>query len=526
MGYPRGMSSSALSRLSKGPVVAVVWDGFGIGKPGPGNPVGRAHMPHLAHLEKLFPNTILRADGVDVGLPAGQPGNSEAGHATIGAGRPLSTDLVRIHHAIEDRSFFNNPALLQAAAHVIREESTLHLAGLLTNHRSGHASMKHLRALVKFADGLHLPRVALHLFTDGRDTHPYQAMSLLQELQSVLPKRFVIASLIGRFYAMDRNRFWERTELAYDLITGGEGIMAEDPVKALTEGYARGESDEYLLPTVLCHENTCVAPVQSRDALVFFNLRSDRARQFLKPFVMADFETREPGAFVRKKKLHNLFVVTLTEFGTDLDHVVPAYPHRPVPNTLVEALRYHRQLYAAESEKFSQVTYFLNGGYDRPHFGEERWKVPSPRVSRYSLRPRMSADALTKRVIASMAKGYDLIFVNYANADMVAHTGDIEAAVVACETLDENLGKLWKEVQRRKGTLVLTSDHGNIEQMHNPYGGADTEHNPNPVPFLVAGAAARGKRLSQGTLADVAPTMLKLLGVEKPKEMTGRSLLR
>jgi 2,3-bisphosphoglycerate-independent phosphoglycerate mutase len=432
---------------------------------------------------------------------------------------------LRIHRAIDDRSFFDNAGLLQAAAHVIREKSTLHLMGLLTNHRSGHASPKHLKALVKFAEGLRLPRVALHLFTDGRDTHPFQAIQLVEELRASLPKHFVIASLIGRFYAMDRNRFWERTKLAYNLIVNGEGVMAEDPVRALTEAYGRGEGDEFLLPTVLCHNGTCVAPVHDGDALVFWNLRSDRARQLVKPFVMKEFESRESGAFHRHAVRKRLLLVTLTEFGTDLDHVVPAFPQHPVNGTLVEALRSHRQLYAAESEKFSQVTYFLNGGSDRSRFGEDRLRVPSKHVAKYNTQPRMSADELTNKLLKALQKPYDCIVANFANADMVAHTGDLHAGIKACEALDQCLGKLWKAVQAKCGVLLLTSDHGNIEQMFLRAGGPDTEHNPHPVPLLLAGSVVRGRRLRRGTLADVAPTMLRLLGVDVPEEMTGRNLL-
>lgn len=513
-------------RLVKGPVVLAVWDGFGVSHKDLGNAVMHARMPNWASLNKQFPHTELAADGEAVGLPPGQPGNSEAGHATIGAGRPVESDLVRINRSIADRSFFDNPAFLQAAAHVIRHKSTLHLVGLLTNHRSGHASPKHLKALIEFAEGLGLPRVALHLITDGRDTHPFQALSLVEDLQKMLPKTFVIASIIGRFYAMDRNRFWERTELAYNLISRGEGVIAADPVHALTEAYARGEGDEFLLPTVMCRNNACVAPLMDHDAMIFWNLRSDRARQLIKPFVMREFEAREPGAFRRHVFRKDVWFVSMTEFGTDLDHVVPAFPHRQIPNTLVEVLRYDKQLYAAESEKFSQVTYFFNGGSDRPRFGEERIRVPSPRVAKYDDKPRMSAHELTSRVIAALDGQPDFVLVNYANADMVGHSGNFEAGIAACEALDDNLGRLWKKVSAAHGMLLVTGDHGNIEQMHLAHGGSDTEHNPNPVPLLAAGAAAKGRMLHGGTLADIAPTVLHLLGLAKPKEMTGHQLLK
>jgi 2,3-bisphosphoglycerate-independent phosphoglycerate mutase len=515
----------SLPRRSKGPVVTLVWDGFGVSSRVQGNPILEAQMPVWDHLKKTFPNTLLRTDGIDVGLPKTQPGNSEAGHATIGAGRAVESDQVRIDRAIRDGSFEDNPALLKAAAHCIRNKSTLHLMGLLTNARSGHASPKHLQALLAFASRLRLPRIALHLFTDGRDTQPFYATHLVAELEKSLPKNVVIATIMGRFYAMDRNRFWERTSLAYEALTSGEGVMAESPPQAITHAYNRGESDEFVTPTVICRNGTCVAPILDADAVIFWNLRSDRARQLTKPFVMREFETCEVNAVKRHAIRKNLCFVTLTEFGKDLDSVIPAFPNREVPGTIVEALRYMRQLYAAESEKFSQVTYFLNGGYDRPRFNEERLRVPSPRVVRYDRTPRMRADELAKRLVAALDGGYDFVLANFCNADMVAHTGNEQAAIKACEALDDTLGVIWKTVQRLHGTLLVTADHGNIEQMRGAHGGVDTEHNPHPVPFLVAGSAVRGRKIRRGTLADVAPTAMWLLGVEKPREMTGRHLL-
>lgn len=482
-------------------------------------------MPFWQRLHTHFPNTLLRADGPDVGLPMGQPGNSEAGHATIGAGRSVESDQVRIDRAIRDQSFKDNPALLKAAAHCIRNKSTLHLMGLLTNSRSGHASPKHVQALIRFAAELRLPRIALHLFTDGRDTSPFHAAHLIAELEKTLPKNVVIGTIAGRFYAMDRNRFWERTSLAYEALTSGEGVMAESPIEAITQAYNRGESDEFITPTVICKNNTCVAPILNNDAVIFWNLRSDRARQLTKPFVMREFETCEVHAVKRHAIRRNVCFVTLTEFGKDLDSVVPAFPNREVPGTVVEALRYHRQLYAAESEKFSQVTYFLNGGYDRPRYNEDRIRVPSPRVARYDHTPRMRAGELANRLVSALDGGYDFALVNFCNADMVAHTGNTDAALKACEALDDALGTIWQKIQRLHGTLLVTADHGNIEQMMGPHGGVDTEHNPNPVPFLAAGDAVRGMKARRGTLADIAPTVLWLLGVEKPHEMTGRRLL-
>ncbi|MFH1620704.1 MAG: 2,3-bisphosphoglycerate-independent phosphoglycerate mutase [Patescibacteria group bacterium] len=513
-------------RRSKGPVVLLVWDGFGISKNNLGNAVLSADMPVFRKLVKDYSCSLLNADSESVGLPETQPGNSEAGHATIGAGRIVESDQLTIDKAILNHSFENNPALLQAAAHCIRKRSALHLMGLLTNSKSGHASPKHVDALIKFASSLRLPRVALHLFTDGRDTPPHHSAHLLDELQEKLPPNFVIASLMGRFYAMDRNKFWERTELAYNAIANGEGVMAASAMQAITQAHDRGESDEFITPTVICKNKTCIAPVGNDDAIIFWNLRSDRARQLSKPFVIPDFEKNEPGAFRRHVIRKNLFMVTLTEFGKDLDSIAPAFPHHETIGTLVEALRLKKQLYIAESEKFSQVTYFLNGGYDRPRYGEDRIKIPSLRVASYDQKPRMSADRLARRLVSSLDEEYEFIMANFANADMVGHTGNFDAAVKACEALDDALGLIWKKVRNMKGTLIVTADHGNVECMHNPHGGVDTEHNMNPVPFLAAGAAVKNRRIRNGGLSDIAPTVLWLLGIPDPKEMTGKSLVR
>jgi 2,3-bisphosphoglycerate-independent phosphoglycerate mutase len=519
-------SLSVNNERKYGQVAVLVWDGFGLTEPGEGNAAELARMNTWHALCKKYKLAKLDADGVSVGLPPGMPGNSEAGHSTIGAGRAIESDLVIINKTIENKTFEDNPALLQAAAYTRRNKSTLHLMGLLTNHRSGHAYPEHLFALLEFVERLDLPRVALHLFTDGRDTPPYHAVHLLQMLKKRLPKNAVIASIVGRYYAMDRNRNWNRTALAYHAIANGEGVVSEDPVAAITESYNRGASDEFVLPTVICEQKTCVAPVRDKDAIIYWNLRSDRARQLVKPFVLPDFESHERDSFKRHAVRKHLKFVTLTEFGSDLDSVLPAFPHREVPGTIVEALRYKHQVYVAESEKYSQVTYFLNGGYDRPRFDEERIRVQSQRVARYDSKPDMRANEIARRIIDSLENGADMVLANFANADMVGHTGNLPAAIHTCEALDDALAYVWNGVDRIGGTLIVTSDHGNVEVMRDVHGGVDTEHNANPVPFLVAGKHIEGKRIhSHGTLADVAPTVLKLLGVEKPKEMKGRSLL-
>jgi 2,3-bisphosphoglycerate-independent phosphoglycerate mutase len=509
------------------PVVLLIWDGFGISSVKEGNATMLAKMPTWRKLLSNYPNTTLVADGTAVGLPKGQVGNSEAGHMSIGAGRSVETDLVRINKEIKKNTFHDNPAFLRTIAHVTRNKSTLHMMGLLTNKASGHSYPEHLYALVQFAEELHFKKVILHLFTDGRDTPQYHSVKLLEELQKRLPKSFIIGSIMGRFYAMDRNRFWERTERAYHALVGCKGLHADSAIEAVEQAYARGESDEFIQPTLICKDKTCVQCVHDEDSIIFWNLRSDRARQLVKPFVMNEFEKNQKGAFKRKIKRKNVFLVTLTEFGTDIDNIVAAYPNRDIDGTLVEALRSHNQYYIAESEKYVHVTYFFDGGYDRVRFGEHRVLVPTLRVERYDEKPQMRSKEISKRIIRALEKGADFVCANMANADMVGHTGNLKATVKACESLDDALHLLSPVIQKMNATLIVMSDHGNAEIVIRPDGTPDTEHNPNPVPFALAGKSPKGARLRKdGTVADVAPTILDLMNVEQPQAMTGKSLLK
>lgn len=508
------------------PVTLIILDGFGIRKEQQGNAVAMAKMPVWKRLRKAYPDTKLKADGRAVGLPKGQVGNSEAGHMTIGAGRPVQSDMVRINKEIEKRTFRDNPALLRTLAHVTRNNSTLHLMGLLTGEQSGHSHIKHLLALLRFVGELRLSDVVLHLFTDGRDTPPHHAPKLVAEVMEHLPENVRIGSVTGRYYAMDRNLFWDRTRQAYEALVQGKGRTAKDAMSAVEKAYDLGESDEYIKPTIIA-SNREKHTIGDHDAVIFWNLRSDRARQLTKPFVMDDFETEQEGAFKRKKVLKDLFFVTLTEFGTDIDTVVAAYPNVEVSCTLVEVLRSHEQVYIAESEKYAHVTYFFNGGHDRARFNEKRINIPTKKVARYDEKPRMQVIEIAKNIKASLEQDADFICANFANADMVAHSGNLEATVKACEALDDGLKIVWEAVQKHDGYLIVTADHGNAEQMIGEKGMPDTEHNPNPVPFLIAGKGVKSKRLrSKGELADIAPTILDLFNLEKPKAMTGRSLLK
>jgi 2,3-bisphosphoglycerate-independent phosphoglycerate mutase len=510
-----------------GPVIALIWDGFGYYARKEGNAIANAKMPTYNRLWKHNPHALLVADGEAVGLPKDQVGNSEAGHMTIGAGRRVETDVLRINREIKKNTFRDNPALLRAIAHVTRNNSTLHLMGLLTNRSSGHSFPDHVYALLRFVEELHLPRVVIHPFTDGRDTPPYHAVQLIQELQKRLPKNVAIGSIIGRFYAMDRNRFWDRTQKAYEALIGYKASYhGRDPIDAIEKAYARGESDEFIQPTYICPNKTCLRRIENNDAIIFWNLRSDRARQLIKPFVMPDFEQKEKGAFRRKMKRKNLFFVTLTEFGSDIEGVVPAYANRDIHNTLVEALNGRRQTYIAESEKYVHVTYFLNGGHDQARFNEKRINIPTYRVERYDEKPRMRAIEIARAISKAIKGGSEFVCANFANADMVGHTGNLEATVKACEALDEALDHVLTCAKKCRATVIILSDHGNAELIIREDGTPDTEHNPNPVPFIIDGHIPPGLKIHpKGELADVAPTILALLGIPQPKEMTGHSLI-
>ena len=502
----------------------LIWDGFGLSKRQAGNAVSNAKMPHWHELTSNYPFSYLHADGRYVGLPAGEVGNSEAGHAAIGAGRVVLTDKILINEAIQKKEFQNNPAFLRAAAHVIRNNSTLHLMGLLTNHQSGHGSIVHLKALLDFVIKLKLPRVALHLFTDGRDTAPFHALKLLSEVEAKLTPQIKIVSVTGRFYAMDRDRNWARTAAAYNCITRAQGLTATTPALAIEQAYARGETDEFILPTIICGQDGKEAvTINDHDAVIFWNLRSDRARQLTKPFVQSKFEGER--IFKNRKKYRDLCFVTMTEFGKRIDGAFSAYPHHEVPGTMVEALRTMRQVYISESEKFSQITYFMNGGFDVPRFGEERVRIPSVHTASFASCPAMRAPQVADQIVKCVLDSHDFICANFANADMVAHTGDYKATIKACEALDSSLGVVWKAVKRKSGILIVTSDHGNAEEVITAHGGMDTQHNANPVPFLVAEPGLHGKRARNGSLTGIAPTILELLGVPKPKEMSGTALL-
>ncbi|MFA6533962.1 MAG: 2,3-bisphosphoglycerate-independent phosphoglycerate mutase [Patescibacteria group bacterium] len=517
--------NSGHSKIIK-PAVLCILDGFGIAPPSKANAISLAKMPVFKHLWQRYPHTELQASGRFVGLPSKQAGNSEAGHMNIGGGRVVTQDSTRITASITDGTFFKNPAFLGAIKHVKRNNSQVHLMGLLCNDQSAHADPRHLQALLKFLRERGVKKIFLHLFTDGRDSPPYLAIKLLRRLKSSFKNGEIVASVMGRFYAMDRKKAWDRTEKAYNAMVLGEGYRVDNSEDAILHAYGRQETDEFIPPSVVYYQGRPGGTIKDSDALFFFNLRSDRARQLAKPFVQKDFEKR--GGFRRRKTLKNLFFVALADFGPDLDSIITAYPSIDLLGTLPMALKSYRQLYLAEEEKYAHVTYFFNGGYADPVAGEERLKIPSISAAHYDRQPAMSARPITSHLLKALKnQQYDFMAVNFANPDMLGHTGNIPATVKGLEVVDECLGKIYQAVKARGGNLAVTSDHGNCDQMLDlKTGEIITEHSKNPVPFILASDNWRKKRLNRGCLGDIAPTILEILEVKKLPEMRGDSLIK
>jgi 2,3-bisphosphoglycerate-independent phosphoglycerate mutase len=491
-------------------VALVVLDGWGMAEPGPGNAVEQADTPVFDELWSRYPHTTLTAWGEAVGLPDGQMGNSEVGHLNLGAGAIVKQDLLRIDEAVADGSFFENETL-RAACRTDR----LHLLGLVSAG-GVHASMGHLRALIELAGRENVPDVVIHAFTDGRDTNPDSGAGYVAEVEDWGGAR--IASVTGRYYAMDRDRRWNRTKLAWDAIIHGRAeFRAESGEAAVRAAYERGETDEFIRPTLVGEEGH----VRSGDSVVFFNFRPDRARQLTRALGEPDFSEFDRGDAPQVK------LTTLTEYQEDWDYPAAFPPRRPdVTLASLLAERGIDQLHVAETEKYAHVTYFFNGGEEDPYGGEERCLVDSPRdVPTYDKKPEMSARAATEAFVERWRGGdYGFGIINYANPDMVGHTGDIQAAVKAVETVDACLGEVVGAVRDSGGACVVTADHGNADNMLEPDGSPNTAHSTNPVPLIVT--ADVGELADDGILADVAPTVLALLGQDRPAEMTGTSLLQ
>ena len=533
------------------PVVLIILDGWGLANTQTGNAILQAKTPNFDKYWASFPHAQLIASGESVGLPKGEKGNSETGHLNLGAGRIVLQDLVRINMSIADGTFSQNQAFLEAIDFSKKNNSALHLLGMIGS-AGVHANNQHLFALLRLAQKHQLDKVYLHLFTDGRDSPPKSALTFLEQVETQMASLGIgqIASLMGRFWAMDRDNRWERTQRAYQAIVEGKGLFAKTAKEAILQAYQRQETDEFIQPTII---NGPSQTVKDGDAVIFFNFRIDRPRQLTKAFVLEDLEDYQPkkaafdpyaekygqkiyaslekiNTFPREKKLTNIFFVTMTEYEKGLP-VQVAFPSREIPLPLAQVISQEgkRQFHIAETEKERFVTYYFNGFREQPFAGEEWFEVASPPVKTYDQKPEMSALEVTEKVLAKLRKNnLDFLLINFANPDMVGHTGVLEAGIQACEATDQVLGKIVNQILITGGTAVITADHGNVEEMINlSTGEIDTEHSDNPVPFIIVGKQFLGQSqmLSRGTLADVAPSVLKIMGIEKPSQMTGQSLI-
>lgn len=512
-----------MNSLCPKPVLLVIFDGFGCSEQEEGNAVKLAKTPHWDRVWNTYPHTQLKCSGEAVGLPEGQMGNSEVGHLHLGSGRLLAQDFTRINQAVENGEFFKNPVLIDAVDKAKANDKALHILGLLSPG-GVHSHELHIQAMVELAVKRGLSKVYVHAFLDGRDTPPRSAAEPIKAFEAKLKELGAgkIATLCGRFYAMDRDNRWDRVSKAYDLLVKGSGAFeAATALEGLEAAYARDENDEFVQATSIVSEGESAIKIENGDALVFMNFRSDRTRELTRALTEADFSSFERGIVPSFSSY-----VTLTEYHEDFKFPI-AYPPTSMRNTLGEVLSNQglKQLRLAETEKYAHVTFFFNGGEETPFPGESRLLIPSPNVKTYDLQPEMSAAELTDRLVEAIeSKEYDVIICNYANGDMVGHTGILDAAIKAVETLDQSLGRIVSSLEKTGGVMLLTADHGNSEEMIDPDSqGAQTAHTINPVPLVCIGKEV--KLLDGGDLADVAPTLLAIMGIQKPEEMTGRSLL-
>jgi len=501
--------------MNKSPTTLIIMDGFGIAPPAGDNAVTLAKTPVLDKLLEEYAHTTLSASGLDVGLPAGQMGNSEVGHTNIGGGRVVFQDLPRISRAIEDGSFFKNDAYNAAMDSCLKNGSSLHLYGLLSDG-GVHSHIEHLFALLQMAKDKGLERVYIHCFLDGRDVSPTSGKGFVQELQDKCAALGVgkIATVMGRYYAMDRDKRWERVQMAYDAMVYGEGHHNSDPVAAVAESYANNITDEFVEPVVVDGDGT----INDNDSIIFFNFRPDRAREITRAIVDPDFDG------FRREFFPTTYVCN-TEYDATMPNVLVAWPRIAVKNGLGEYLSSMgmTQLRIAETEKYAHVTFFFNGGVETQYPGEDRVLVASPKVATYDLQPEMSAFEVCDKCVERIeSSAYDVIILNFANCDMVGHTGVLEAAVKAVETVDTCVGRVVDATLKMGGIAMVTADHGNAEDMKQPDGSPMTAHTTNLVPFILCGA---GTELRTGRLADIAPTILDVMGLACPEEMDGKTLI-
>ncbi|MFL0194489.1 2,3-bisphosphoglycerate-independent phosphoglycerate mutase [Clostridium sp. WILCCON 0269] len=508
--------------MKRKPVMLIILDGFGISKEEKGNAIKAAYKPNFDRYCENYPHTELRASGLSVGLPEGQMGNSEVGHLNIGAGRIIYQSLTRITKSIKEGDFFKNTALNNALDNAIKNNSDLHLLGLLSPG-GVHSHTEHLKGLLQLAKQRGVSRVYIHAFTDGRDVPPSSAHIYIDDMEKYIKEIGVgkIATVSGRYYAMDRDKRWERVQMAYNVLVHGKGHKANSAAEAVKNSYDNGKTDEFIIPTVIEEDNRPVATIKDGDSVIFFNFRPDRARQLTRALNDTIFE-----GFQRNRL--DLQFVTMTEYDSTLENVYVAFKNQIYKNTLGEYVSKmgKNQLRIAETEKYAHVTFFFNGGIETPNKNEDRELIPSPKVPTYDLKPEMSAREVTLRVLEKLDEDkYDLIILNFANPDMVGHTGIFQAAKKAIEVVDECLGKIINKLLEKHGTVFITADHGNSEQMIDySTGDAMTAHTTNTVPFLYVSKNAAELR-QDGILADISPTILQIMGLTQPKEMTGKSLI-
>ena len=507
--------------MDKKTTMLMILDGFGINEKEEGNAIKMANIPNIKRILKQYPNTILHTSGLDVGLPEGQMGNSEVGHTNIGAGRIVYQELTRITKSIEDGDFFSIPELVTAIENCKKNHSKLHIMGLVSDG-GVHSHQRHLFALLELAKRKDFEDVYVHCFLDGRDTPPASAEGYLAELEAKMSEKGVgkIATIMGRFYAMDRDKRWNRIQKAYDAMVKGEGEKASSASVAIENSYQKEVFDEFVVPTVICNNDKPVAKIEENDSVIFFNFRPDRAREITRAIVDEEFDGFERDYFKTN-------FVTFTNYDETIKNVSVAFKKAEIKNTFGEIISKHgmTQLRIAETEKYAHVTFFFNGGEEKQYEGEDRILIPSPKVETYDMKPEMSAFEVTENVLNAIhSRKYDSIILNFANPDMVGHTGNVEAVIKALESLDGCVEKIVEAIEEEHGILLITADHGNCEQMIDyKTGEPHTAHTTNPVPLVLVGKD--DVKLKEGRLADLAPTMLDLIGLEKPEEMTGESLI-
>ena len=507
--------------MKRKPIMLMILDGFGINENEKANAVEAANTPNIDKLMKTWPTTEVYTSGLNVGLPDGQMGNSEVGHTNIGAGRVVYQELTRITKSIEDGDFFSIKEFSDAIENCKKYNSKLHIMGLLSDG-GVHSHIRHLFALLELAKRKDFEDVYVHCFLDGRDTPPASAENYIMKLEEKMKEKGVgkIATISGRFYAMDRDKRWERLEKAYLALVDGEGEKATSAISAIESSYQKEVFDEFVVPTVIYNGEEPVATISENDSVIFYNYRPDRAREITRSLVDPEFDAFET-------KSLNLYYVCFAQYDETIPNVEVAFKPEGLKNTFGEYISKQglTQLRIAETEKYAHVTFFFNGGEEKQYQGEDRILVPSPKVETYDLQPEMSAEEVTNKVVDSInSDKYDCIILNYANPDMVGHTGNLEAAIEAIEMIDECVGRVVEAILEKNGVILMTADHGNAEQMIDYQTGEPyTAHTTNPVPLVLIGV--EGVKLKQGKLADLAPTMLELMELAKPEEMTGESLI-